>query len=279
MQTNDPDIYAGGDCVENINLITRQPMLAPMGSTANKHGRVIGTNIAGGEETFPGVLGTAIAKIFDYNVGRTGLTEAAAIADGYEVVTSLVPGSEHAGYYPENRDIMVKLIVDKNDNTILGGQVVGPGDVAKRIDVLATALTFGAGVDDLADIDLAYAPPYNSAFDPLHHAANVIRNQKSGLARSLSAAEVKRKIDNKDDFILLDVRSHEEYQTGRINASQTRLLPLPELRSRIGELPKDAEIVVYCKSSMRAYQAQRILNGAGFKKVAFLAGSITAWPY
>ncbi len=279
MQTNDPDIYAGGDCVENINLLTRQPMLAPMGSTANKHGRVIGTNVTGGKETFPGIVGTAIAKVFDYNVGRTGLTEASAIADGYEVITSLVPGSEHASYYPESRDILVKLIVDKNDDTILGGQVVGTGDVAKRVDVLAAALTFGYDVSDLANLDLAYAPPYNSALDPLHHAANVIRNQRSGLARPLTAAEVKRKLDNSDDFILLDVRSPEEYKTVRINASQTRLLPLPELRSRIDELPKDAEIVVYCKTSVRAYQAQRILSGAGYKNVAFLSGSISAWPY
>ena len=279
MQTNDPDIYAGGDCVENINLLSRQPMLAPMGSTANKHGRVIGTNITGGKETFPGVLGTAIAKVFDYNIGRTGFSESAARADGYDVITSLVPGVEHATYYPEGKDVLVKLIVDENDGTVLGGQVAGPGDAAKRVDVLATALTFGCDVNDLADLDLAYAPPYNSAFDPLHHAANVIRNQQAKLARPLSAAEVKQKLDSRDDLILLDVRSQEEYETSRIDASQTRLIPLPELRSRMHELPKDAEIIICCKVGVRAYQAQRILEGAGYKNVAFFAGSISAWPY
>ncbi len=279
LQTSEPDIYAGGDCVENINLITRKPVLAPMGSTANKHGRIIGTNVTGAKDTFPGVLGTAIVKVFDYNVGRVGLNESQAQEAGYDTVISIVPSPEHADYYPGARDIIVKLVAEKSTGKLLGGQVVGTGDTAKRIDVLATALTFGATVEDLANIDLAYAPPYNSALDPLHHAANVIRNKQSGFARTLTPAEVKNKLEKGDRFVLLDVRSPLEWTVQRIEAEQVRLIPLTELRRRLGELFRDEEIVIYCRTSVRAYQAQRILDGAGFKNVKFMDGSLDAWPY
>ena len=279
LQTSDPDIYAGGDCVENVNRITHNKMLAPLGSTANKHGRVIGTNVAGGHETFPGVLGTAILKVFDYTAARVGLSEVQAREAGYDVVTCLVPGSDRATYYPESKDILVKLVVEKSNNRILGGQAIGPGEAAKRVDVLATALTFSATVDDLANFDLSYAPPYSSAMDPLHNAANVIRNKQSGLARALTPMEIKSKLLKKDDFVLLDVRSPREWEETRIEATQVRLLPLKELRSRLDELPANAEIVTLCRTSVRAYQAQRILDGAGFENIKFMDGSINAWPY
>jgi NADPH-dependent 2,4-dienoyl-CoA reductase/sulfur reductase-like enzyme/rhodanese-related sulfurtransferase len=278
LQTSDPDIYAGGDCVENVNLITGQKILAPLGSTANKHGRVIGSNVTGGDESFPGVLGTSIAKVFDYNAARVGLSQSQAQAAGYEVITSLLPGDENASYYPDGKEILLKLVAEANGR-LLGGQAVGPGDTAKRIDVLATALTFGASVADLANTDLAYAPPYNGALDPLHHAANVIRNKQQSLARTLTPQEVMAKIKNNDAFIFLDVRSLAEWQAFRIEAPQTRFLPLTQLRAKLGELPKDVEIVIVCHTSVRAYQAQRILDGAGFSDVKFIDGSIAAWPY
>ncbi len=279
LQTSDAGIYAGGDCVENVDRITQQKALAPLGSTANKHGRVIGTNVTGGCETFPGVLGTTIVKVFDYNVARVGLSESQARKGGYNVVTCLVPGYEHATYYPNGKDILVKLVAEKPNNRLLGGQVVGPGEAAKRIDVLATALTFSTTVDDLANLDLAYAPPYNSAMDPLHNAANVIRNKRSGYAKTLTPIEVKNKIDSGDDFILLDVRSPYEWETCRIEAPQVKLIPLLELRTRLDVLPKNASIVIFCQTSVRAYQAQRILEGAGFESIKFMDGSIVAWPY
>jgi NADPH-dependent 2,4-dienoyl-CoA reductase/sulfur reductase-like enzyme/rhodanese-related sulfurtransferase len=279
LQTIDPDIYAGGDCVEVNNFITQKKTLVPMGSTANKHGRIIGTNVTGGSDTFPGIVGTAIVKVFDYNVGRTGLNESQAQEAGYDTFTSLVPTFEHATYYPRAREILVKLVAEKSSGRVLGGQAVGMGDTAKRIDVLATALTFGATVDDLANLDLAYAPPYNSAMDPLHNAANVIRNKQTGHAQSIKPQEVKNKLENRDKFVLLDVRSPSEWNTQRIEAPQVKLLPLPDLRKRIGELDKKDEIVTSCRSSIRAYQAQKILNGAGFKNVRFMDGSMAAWPY
>jgi NADPH-dependent 2,4-dienoyl-CoA reductase/sulfur reductase-like enzyme/rhodanese-related sulfurtransferase len=279
LQTSDPDIYAGGDCVEVINLITQKKTLVLLGSTANKHGRVIGTNITVGSDTFPGIVGTGIVKVFDINVGRTGLNETQAREAGYEIVTSLVPNFDHATYYPGAKDILIKLIAEKSNGRVLGGQVVGTGDVAKRTDVLATALTLGARIEDIANLDLGYAPPYNSAMDPLHHAANVIRNKRAGYAQALTPQEVKTKLDKNENFVLLDVRSQAEWKAQRIEAPQVKLLPLPELRQRINELAKDDEIVVLCRTSIRAYQAQRILNGAGFKNVSFLDGSLSAWPY
>ena len=279
LQTSDPNIYAGGDCVENVHLITNKKVLAPLGSTANNHGRVIGANITGGQEIFHGVSGTAIAKIFDYQAARTGLTEAQARDQGYDIVTALISGNEHAGYYPGGKNIVVKLIADKASGRILGGQVAGPGDAAKRIDVLASAIGKGTLIDDLADFDLAYAPPFNSALDPLHNAANVIRNKRDGLARSVSPVEVKRKIDNRSDFILLDVRSKREWKEKRIDAPQIRLMPLDKLRQEMNTLPRDTEIITVCQSSVRAYQAQRILDSAGFKNVRFMDGSLATWPY
>jgi NADPH-dependent 2,4-dienoyl-CoA reductase/sulfur reductase-like enzyme/rhodanese-related sulfurtransferase len=279
LQTSDPAIYAGGDCVELVNLVTGKKVLVPMGSTANKHGRVIGTNVTGGDETFTGVMGTTIAKVFNFNVGRTGLTEAQAIQDGYEVTTALVPTFEHATYYPGAKEILIKLIAEKSSGKILGGQAAGMGDTAKRIDVLATAMTFGATVEDMALLDLAYAPPYNSAMDPLHNAANVIRNKKCGLGKSITPIEVKKKLDNGEHFVFLDVRSPAEWKIQRIEAPQVKFIPLPELKKRAGEFSPEDEIIVFCRTSIRAYQAQRILDGAGFKNVKFMDGSVAGWPY
>jgi NADPH-dependent 2,4-dienoyl-CoA reductase/sulfur reductase-like enzyme/rhodanese-related sulfurtransferase len=279
LQTSDPDIFAGGDCVENIHLVTGEKVLVPMGSTANKHGRIIGTNVTGGNDTFPGVLGTGIVKAFEYNAGRVGLTESEARQHGYPVVTSLVPGPEYANYYPGGKQILVKLVAEESSGRLLGCQVVGPGEVAKRIDVMATALASGGGLDDLANLDLSYAPPYNSAMDPLHNAANLIRNKRDGLARTVNPMELKKKLDNNEKFILLDVRGEDEWQLSRLDVPQSLLIPLPELRKRLKELNKDDQIIIYCHTSVRAYQAQRILEGAGFRDVKFMEGSLSAWPY
>ncbi len=279
MQTSDPDIYAGGDCVENMHRVSGARVLAPMGSTANKHGRIIGTNVTGGADTFPGVLGTTIVKVFDLNVSRVGLCECDPLATNYELVTALAPGFDHASYYPGAQMITVKLLADRKTRKVLGAQAVGRGEVAKRIDVLVALMSMGGTVDDLANLDLAYSPPYNGAMDVLHNAANVIRNKLSGLAKGISPAEVNEWIRAGEDFVLLDVRSSPEWEDAHIEASQCRLLPLNRLREEVQTLPRHTEIVTMCRTSIRAYQAQRILEGAGFTNVCFLDGSIIAWPY
>lgn len=279
LQTSDLDIYAGGDCVENTHLITGEKSLVPMGSTANKHGRIIGTNLAGGSDTFSGILGTAIVKAFEYNVGRVGLSESEAQQHGYNIVTALIPGPEYANYYPGGEQILVKLVAEESSGKLLGCQVVGAGEAAKRIDIMATALTNGSKVDDLANLDLSYAPPYNSAMDPLHHAANLIRNKRDGLARTVTPMELKQKLDNNEKFILLDVREEDEWKLQHFDAPQSLLMPLPELRKRLDELSKDDEIIIYCHTSVRAYQAQRIMEAAEFNNVKFMEGSLSVWPY
>ena len=279
MQTSDPDIYAGGDCVLCVHRLTGQQVYVPLGSTANKHGRVIGTNLAGGDETFPGILGTAVVKVCDYNVGCTGLTETKARELGYNVVTTLSPAPDHAHYYPGAKVIFIKMVADTDTRKVLGVQVVGPGNAAKRVDVMATALGFGATVDDVANLDLGYAPPYSGALDNVIHAANIIRNKLDGIAKSISPIEVKAKMDAGEDFVLLDVRGPAEYEAMRIEDPRVKLIPLGKLRASLDQLPKDKEIVTFCKISLRGYEAQRILEGAGFKNVHFMDGGLVAWPY
>jgi NADPH-dependent 2,4-dienoyl-CoA reductase/sulfur reductase-like enzyme/rhodanese-related sulfurtransferase len=279
LETSDPDIYAGGDCVENKNIITGAPVFSPMGSTANKHGRVIGSNVTGSREKYPGVLNTTILKVLDYTIGRTGLGETDARKAGYEVVTTLAPESDRPGYYPGSRDIIIRIIADKKTGRVLGGQGFGRGEVAKRIDVLATAITFGATVDSLADIDLAYAPPYNTPQDPIHHAANIIRNKIAGMVVGLTPTQVKAKLDANEDFVLLDVRTPAEWNSWRIEAPQVKWIPQNMIFEKAGELPRDKEIVVSCRSGGRSYQAARILKGLGFENVKIAEGNLLAWPY
>jgi NADPH-dependent 2,4-dienoyl-CoA reductase/sulfur reductase-like enzyme/rhodanese-related sulfurtransferase len=277
LQTSDPDIYAGGDCIANVNLITGQKVFVPMGSTANKHGHVIAANITGGKEKFPGVIGTACVKAFDFNTGRVGLGEKQAGDAGYEVVTAMISGPDKPDYYPGSKEIILKLIVDAGTSRILGGQGTGPGDVIKRIDMLAAAITMGMTADTLSDLDLAYAPPYNSALDVLHHLANLVRNKLAGRIVGIKPAEVKEKLDKKEDFVLLDVRSRPEWESTRIEAPQALLLPQPKLSDDMDKLSKDKEIVVMCRRGSRAYQACCSLKGAGFKDVKFMEGSLTCW--
>jgi len=279
LQTSDPDIYAGGDCVESTNLITGTKVCLPMGSTANKHGRVIGTNITGGHETFPGVLGTTVVKAMDYHVGRTGLGEKEARDVGFDVVTALVAGTDRPNYYPGSRDIMLKLIADRKTGRVLGGQGTGRGEIAKRVDVLATAITLGCNLDTLADIDLGYAPPYNTPLDPVHQAANVIKNKLDGLADALTPAQLKDRLDSDEDFVLLDVRGQKEWDTWRVDDARARLMPQNSLLQRLGDLPRDRQIVTICRGGTRAYQAALALKGAGFANVKFTEGSLIAWPY
>jgi NADPH-dependent 2,4-dienoyl-CoA reductase/sulfur reductase-like enzyme/rhodanese-related sulfurtransferase len=279
LQTSDPEIYAGGDCVESTHLVTGQKVFVPLGSTANKHGRVIGDNVTGGNSTFPGIVGTTVFKMLDYNLARTGLTETQARQLGYPVATALVPGPDRAHYYPTQATLLLKLVAHAKDGRLLGAQVVGSGDGVKRIDVMATALTLGASIDNLADLDLGYAPPYSSAVDPLAHAANVLRNKRDGLAVALAPRELKARLDLPDQIALLDVRTPGEYQQTKLDDPRVIWIPLGQLRKRIGELPRDKEIICFCKVSQRGYEAQRILQGAGFTNVKFLDGGLVAWPY
>ena len=279
LRTSDPDIYAGGDCVENQCIITGRKIYAPLGSTANKHGRILGDNITGGDTRFPGVAATTVFKVLDYNVGKTGLNTAQALELGYDVVTSVAPKGDCSHYYPGAKSFITKLITDKKTGKVLGAQVLGPGEGVKRIDVVATALAQGLTAKDVADLDLGYAPPYSTAIDPIAHAANIVRNKIDGLAHGISCVDLKKKMDGDGDFVLLDVRSEGEVRDQPLRDPRVTVIPVEELRDRADELSKDREIIAFCRTSVRAYEAERMLRGKGFNDVKFLDGSLNAWPY
>lgn len=277
MQTSDPDIYAAGDCTEKLNLLTGQTMLMPMGSVSNKEGRVAGTRVVGGEASFAGIVGTTVLKVFDWNVGRTGLSTAQAERLGLDFVSATVAGGDKPHYYPGSKPIVLRLLADRKTRRLLGVQGVGPGDVVKRIDVAATALTGGLTVDQVADLDLGYAPPFSEALDILINGANLLRNKLDGTVAGLPAMELKAMSDAGEDFVLVDVRTPGEFAAGRLAGAVH--IPLGALGSRSGELPRDKRLVLYCKSSLRAYEAYRILTGQGFEGMKILEGGLLAWPY
>ena len=277
METSDPNIYAAGDCVESVDLVTGQPCYVPLGSTANKHGRVAAVNICGGKDRFPGVLGSTVCKVFDHCVARTGLTEANAHEAGYDVTVALAPAPDKAHFMPDAKSLLLKIVVDSKNRRLLGAQAVGPGAGDKRIDVAAMAITAGMTVDQLANADLCYAPPYSPAMDNIITAANVARNKLDGHLLGVSAEEVHRMLEEKADFVFLDVRSPGEYEELRLPNSM--LIPLGALRGRLDELPRDKEIVTFCKISLRGYEAALILNAAGFEDVRVMDGGVVMWPY
>ena len=218
-----------------------------------------------------------LRQVFDFNIGRTGLGEKEAVNAGYDVVTGLIPGLDLPEYYPGSKDIIIKTIVDAKSRRILGGQGTGPGEVIKRVDVLATAITMGMTVDTPANLDLAYAPAYNSALDVLHHLSNLVPNKIARRRQGLKPKEVKEKMDKNEDFTLLDVRSRGEVLANRIESDQTQFLPQTRLREKIKEVPKDKEIVTMCRRGVRAYQEACTLKGSGLKDVKFMEGSLTCW--
>jgi len=275
--TSDPNIYACGDCCETTHLVTGKKVHIPLGSTANKQGRVAGINAAGGEATFAGVIGTSILRVFNINAGKTGLTETEARANGFDVETVISPAHDKAHFFPGAKPIVLKLVAERKTGRLLGLQAVGEGAVDKRLDAAATAITFHATAEQLSQVDLAYAPPYSAAMDNLIVAADIMKNKLSGHARGISAKEVKRKFDEENDFILLDVRSPAEH--GEVSIEGAKLIPLGMLRERLDELPRDKEIITFCKISLRGYEAQKILDAAGFENTRFMDGGILAWPY
>ena len=277
MCTSDPDIYAAGDCVGCRDLITGRPCYVPLGSTANKQGRVAAVNICGGEETFPGVLGSSVCKVFDYCVGRTGLTEAEARELGYDVVSVLAPAPDKAHYMPTAKMLLLKLVVEEETGRLLGAQATGSGEGARRIDVAAMAITAGMTVHDLANADLCYAPPYAPAIDNIIAASNVARNKLAGHMVGVSPVEVKRKLDSEDDFVFLDLRTPGEVE--REGLPRSTGIPLASLRGRLAELPKDKEIITFCQISLRGYEGALILRAHGFSNVKVMDGGTAMWPY
>jgi NADPH-dependent 2,4-dienoyl-CoA reductase/sulfur reductase-like enzyme/rhodanese-related sulfurtransferase len=275
LTTSDPNIFAGGDCVENCHRVSGKPVYLPLASIANKQGRVIANNIAGLQDSFPGVTGTVAFPVFDLNVGKTGLTESQAVETGYRPIVSITSGLDATHYHPVHGGGTVKLVADAKSGKLLGGQVIGKGEVIKRLDVIATVIALGGTYQDLQRVDLSYAPGYATPIDLVIHSANSMENIAHGLVESLGPGEFARQSPDVMK-ILIDVRSQREVKTNPFRPGEALHIPLVELRECLGEIPKDKEIVTICPLGVRAYDAAMTLRGAGFNKVKYLAGGLRA---
>jgi NADPH-dependent 2,4-dienoyl-CoA reductase/sulfur reductase-like enzyme/rhodanese-related sulfurtransferase len=261
LRTDKPDIYAVGDAVEVTDFISGKKVHVPLAGPANRQGRIAADAIAGMESVYRNTQGTAICKIFDLTAAVTGLNEKNAKRWEIPYVKSYTHGSSHASYYPGSFPLSIKLLFEPQKGKLLGAQVIGKDGVDKRIDVLATALRHGLTVYDLAELELAYTPPYGSAKDPVNIAGFVAQNILEKRMPVFYAEEV-ASIDRRTQTIL-DVRTSDEHKQGAIEGSLC--IPVDELRMRLSELDKSKDIFAYCKVGLRGYLATRILLQLGYK--------------
>jgi NADPH-dependent 2,4-dienoyl-CoA reductase/sulfur reductase-like enzyme/peroxiredoxin family protein/rhodanese-related sulfurtransferase/TusA-related sulfurtransferase len=276
LKTSDPNIYAIGDAVEIIDFNSKEKTMVPLAGPANKQGRICADNICGLEQTYKGTQGTSIAKVFELTVASTGVNEKTlkreGKVNGKDYHTVITHSKSHAGYYPGAIPMAIKLIF-AHDGKVLGAQIVGYDGVDKRIDVIATALRFGSSVYDLTELELAYAPPYSSAKDPVNMAGYVAENMLKGRMKAFHWDEFES-ID-KDNTIILDVREDIERELGFIEGSIN--IPLDSLRERLGELDKNKKVIVYCAIGLRGYVGTRILSQHGFEHVYNFSGGYSTY--
>lgn len=269
MQTSDPDIYAVGDAVQVNHFVTGQPALIALAGPANKQGRIAADNMAGGDSRYKGSQGSSVLKIFDLTAAATGLNEAAARRAGLDVEAVVLSPMNHAGYYPGGRVMTMKVLFERRTGKLLGAQIVGSDGVDKRIDVLATAIRAGMTAADLTELDLAYAPPYSSAKDPVNMAGYMMENLLTGKVKQFRLDELAT-LPRDGSVTLLDTRTTGEYSRG--HAGGFINLPLDELRDRLSELDPAKPVYVMCQSGLRSYLACRILTQHGFTCYNFAGG-------
>lgn len=275
MQTSEEDVYAVGDVAESFNLITNQPAYHPLGSTANKMGRIAGDHLTGGSLMFKGTLGTGIFRLFDLTVGFTGLSYKEAKSAGFDpiVIHNIKPA--HAAYIG-GKNLLIKGVADKETGRVLGAQIVGPEGVDKRIDVLATAMTFNAKAEDLFHLDLAYAPPFSTTKDPVMYTGMVLENARTGQP-VITPEELTKLQDGQSPIQVVDVRSESAYKKNHVrNAIH---IPMPQLRKGLEDLDKEKMTVVYCNKGVTSNTAQNLLLNIGFKQVYVLSGGNTNYQY
>ena len=266
LETNVPGIYALGDAAEVIDFNSGLPTLVPLAGPANKQGRIVADNIAGLQKTFKGTQGTAIVKIFDLTVASTGSNERSLQERKVEYLTAVTVPTSHSAYYPGSALLWVKVHFSPAGK-ILGAQIVGEKGVDKRIDVLATALRQGLTVCDLQELELAYAPPYGAAKDPVNMVGYIAENMLAGRMKTVYLHDL---AEGKDDVFILDVRENWEVEKGKIEGSCH--IPLGSLRDRLQELPKDKDIIVVCQIGQRAYVASCILQQRGYRAKVLAGG-------
>jgi NADPH-dependent 2,4-dienoyl-CoA reductase/sulfur reductase-like enzyme/rhodanese-related sulfurtransferase len=278
MQTSDPDIYAGGDCVEIPHLITGKPVFFPQGSLANRQGRIIGTNIAGGSARFDGTVGSFAIKIFDLAVASTGITPQTALKEGFQAEAALVVQADRAHFYPEQELIFMQITVDRKTRRVLGVQAVGKGGdaVVGRINAVASILPFRPTVEDISNLEIAYSPPFASALDIVNAAANTAENMLDGLNRPVGPEEFERFLrEASEDTLCLDIRSPANAEP-YVKRFGDRWVNIPQetLNRRMDEVPKDKRLLVLCNAGGRSYEALRQLDHAGFRQAVNVEGGL-----
>jgi NADPH-dependent 2,4-dienoyl-CoA reductase/sulfur reductase-like enzyme/peroxiredoxin family protein/rhodanese-related sulfurtransferase/TusA-related sulfurtransferase len=277
MKTSDDKIYAVGDAVEVEEFVNGGKTMVPLAGPANKQGRIAANNIAGIKDEYTGTQGTSVAKVFDYTVSSTGLNEKTLKKLGKkyneDYLVAYAHNNNHAGYYPGSSKINMKILFEKKDGRILGVQAVGMDGVEKRVDVISTAMRYNGTVYDLTDLELAYAPPYGSAKDPVNMLGFLAENILQGKMDVIQWFEIDGL--DEDEYTILDVREEEERDLGYIPNSIN--ISVDDLRDNIDKLDKNKTIVLYCATGIRAYVATRILLQKGFKKVKNLSGGYTTY--
>jgi len=275
LRTSDHDIYAVGDAIEVVDYITGQKTAVPLAGPANKQGRLAADNVVGMNHPYKGTQGTSIAKVFGKTAASTGINEKRLIAGGkklhvdYEVIYT--HGNNHAGYYPGADPIHMKVIFEPKTGRLLGAQAVGEDGTDKRIDVLATCIRLGATTEDLQHLELAYAPPYNTAKDPVNFAGYIAENIRSGLVEPILWQELDSL--DRDKYQIVDVRTKTEHAKGSVDGSI--LVPVDDLRQMLDFIDRNKTVVVFCKSAVRSYIAARILMQNGFRVKNVMGGWLT----
>jgi rhodanese-related sulfurtransferase len=271
MRSSDPFIFAVGDAVETTHLVGGMPVLMPLAGPANKQARIAADNICGLDSRYPGSLGTAIVKVFDLQAASTGVNEKTARRNNLDYRAVHLHPLSHAGYYPGAVTLSLKLLFAAPGGKVLGAQCIGTDGADKRIDIIATAIRAGMTVYDLQQLELCYAPPFGSAKDPVNMAGFVGSNILNGLVDSVTYDRTAA-IGN---ALFVDVRTRKEFEAGSIPESIN--IPREELRERIGEIPKDRNLVVVCRSGVRSYAAIRVLKQSGFEQLANLSGGYISY--
>jgi len=269
METSQKDIYACGDCIEQFHVVTGKPVYRPLGSTANKTGRIAGDSMTGGSLEFRGILGTGIFKIFDMTVAQTGLSEREAHELGYDVAVchNIKPNKPE---YMGGKEMVIKGIADKETGRLLGAQIVGYEGVDKRIDVFVTAITFKANVEDLFHLDLAYAPPFSTTKDPVMYTGMILDNAIHNGRPLMTAQELDALTKSGEKYTLIDARAVIQYDKDHIETAKS--IPHAKLRGVAEEMDKDVVAITYCNKGVTGNAAQNILLGRGLKKVYNLSG-------
>ncbi|MGX9292533.1 FAD-dependent oxidoreductase [Bacillus sp. A015] len=269
MQTNLQDIYAVGDVAESVSVITGKPLYRPLGSTANKMGRIAGDVITGGDLAHRGILGTGILRVFNLAVGQTGLTEKEAQEHGYhvDILYNIKPAKAE---YLGGKELVIKAVADRKSGRILGVQIVGEEGVDKRIDVFATAITFKAKAEDLFHLDLAYAPPFSTTKDPVMYTGMALHNSIQNKNRLITPRELIERMENEEELQIIDTRVEKQFKVSHVPGALN--IPLSELRECAKNLHPDLPTITYCNSGVTGNAAQNILINMGIKEVYNLSG-------